>query len=424
MKHTIETLAKNIHPFPSIPVFLLGVAFLLFPIAHLSVFGFPLYLSEGFIFLSIITLFFQYTPKRFFAELWSHFVSEKHFFLFTLLFLVGITLSLLLNYPDVGSLGKLKSFYIVPIIFAALIPLALSQVRDFRFLLYAWLLGALSAAVASLIVASEGIFLYDGRLAGPYQSANYLALLVAPTLLISVFLFLTSHLKVEKISLFVCGLLLTFTLFLTHSYGVWLGIGVCMVVSMWILARKKKRLFLTLLFSGIAFLSILFLLESNSEKWQSLISFDERSSLASRLMIWQVAGDIASENPLFGIGTGKFQETYLEYQQFYPPYLEWAVPTPHNLYVHFLLEGGVLTLFSWIGIIGVLGFRFKRLWLVIEEKSEIRSYALFASILVIFYLSYGLVDTPYMKNDLTLAVWGSIGFFLASLKLERHSVQS
>ena len=54
------------------------------------------------------------------------------------------------------------------------------------------------------------------------------------------------------------------------------------------------------------------------------------------------------KNPLFGIGPGNFQNKYLEYQKYFPPYLEWSAPQPHNIFLAFWLESGLLGLAGFV----------------------------------------------------------------------------
>jgi O-antigen ligase len=272
--------------------------------------------------------------------------------------------------------------------------------------------------MASLSAASFGWYLYDGRLAGLYQSPNYLALLIAPAVLLALQLFQASAKgKREKILLIVSLASVLSTLWLTRSYAACSAVGVALAIAL-VLGRRLRRFpygpALLLIFVA----SIFIIGESGSEKWNSLFSGDDRSSLASRVMIWQSATKIAADSFPLGIGIGRFQEVYLEYQRFYPPYLEWAVPTPHNLSLHFFLEGGVLTLFGWLGCISYTLILAGRS-LVLSGPSATRPHFLILGVaLLVFYLIYGLVDTPYMKNDLALAVWGTLGFILAAEKIK------
>jgi O-antigen ligase len=119
-------------------------------------------------------------------------------------------------------------------------------------------------------------------------------------------------------------------------------------------------------------------------------------------MIWQSAGKILEDNPTWGIGPGNFQEKYLEYQKYYPPYLEWAVPHPHNLYLAFYLYSGILGLAAFL-----LSIFF---WLkkIMAQKKE--ATVLVALGIIAYFLLHGMVDTTYFKNDLAVIFW--LAFFL------------
>ncbi|MFA9262326.1 MAG: O-antigen ligase family protein [Undibacterium sp.] len=348
------------------------------------------------------------------------YAEERTALILTLIFFSGILLSAGLNTDFPASLGKVKSFYLLPILFALALALFLEKGMEIRSLLRFWTIGSVTASIAALLAASNGWLLYDGRLAGPYTSANYLALLVAPGCLLSIFFFLTEETKRAKWLAAIAVVSTGSALFLTHSYATWAAFIASLLFGTVFSALHRLRLgrkeWIGLLLASGVIIGLLFF-ESGTEKWSQLVSADPRSSLASRQMIWQVAVDIATDNPWFGIGTGNFQSKYLEYQNRYPAYLEWAVPTPHNLPLHFWLEGGLLTILSWLGLLGLLGSRVWRMLCSIEGGEKRLSIVLSAS-LVLFYVAYGLVDTPYMKNDLTLALWGSIGLLVASLRLK------
>jgi len=118
-------------------------------------------------------------------------------------------------------------------------------------------------------------------------------------------------------------------------------------------------------------------------------------------MVWSAAGKILADNWLLGIGPGMFQQYYLEYQKYFPvPYLEWAVPQPHNLFLAFWLQAGILGLIGFIWLI--INF-FRRLFnFFINQKSPL---ALSLMAIMVYILAHGLLDTTYWKNDLSLIFW-------------------
>ena len=157
------------------------------------------------------------------------------------------------------------------------------------------------------------------------------------------------------------------------------------------------------------FSSILFL---SAGKFQQIVDSQSRSSFHSRLMIWDASREILKDNFVFGIGPGTFQEVYLSYaDKFSEPYLEWAVPQPHNIF---------LALWLQTGIIGLLGFILILIWFFNNIQIPLapfnkggrkfhNSQFTIPIILMIYFLIHGLTDTTYWKNDLSLMFWTLIG---------------
>ena len=150
----------------------------------------------------------------------------------------------------------------------------------------------------------------------------------------------------------------------------------------------------------IGLIVLLFSTQLQSQRGTDFTEKFERSSLASRMMIWKVALKIGAEHPFFGIGPGNFQTVYLAYQIHYPPYLEWAVPQPHNIFLAFWLQTGIIGLGGFI----VLLFLWAR---PLIKGFYINKNPASAGVLgVMFYmLFHGLIDTPYWKNDLAIIFW-------------------
>lgn len=134
-----------------------------------------------------------------------------------------------------------------------------------------------------------------------------------------------------------------------------------------------------------------------------------RSSWQSRLAIWQAAWLIGKDHPIFGIGAGMFQEYYLRYQKYFSvPYLEWAVPQPHNLFLAFWLQAGLLGLFGFVWLLVIF---FRQAISLIKKRNQL---AMAMGLVVLYTLLHGLVDTTYFKNDLAVVFW-LMAALLASL---------
>ena len=290
---------------------------------------------------------------------------------------------------------------------------------------------------SGVFVAAEGIYFwfsglltYDGRLRIFFDSPNQLAMFLAPAFLIGI-LQLGKSLALMNCSgldgtrekpifgkkaelwkkvLAIAGMLfISFSLYLTKSYGAWLATGLTLVAVFWLKYREKwSKKYLSI----IIILCIILISLAGFGKFENIKKLGDRSSLASREMIWKSAGLMIERNPVFGIGPGNFQKTYLEYQKYFPPYLEWAVPQPHNLYLAFWLESGLSGLIGFIWLL-VLFFR---------DNKKAREYNLETGLLclaiILYFLIHGLVDTTYWRNDMAVIFWAVI---VANLYISKQS---
>lgn len=412
---TAEAKIASFRLFPYDVAFVfLWLVFVLLPIAHIAIIpGVPIYWSEAALGVCFLTLFLA-QPRTALHGLVQLFLKEALIFSFVGSFLFGVVIAYGINPHILSGIGEIKSFYVAPVLLLVAVLLQGKSKERLDHLALAWLCGIVAACVAALIAFANNWLSYDGRLAGPYLSPNYLAMLVAPGVLLAGYFF-TRAVGRRRWLFLLAGMFVFLVLLATRSYAAWgalgitisLGIGIGLV---WSAGPRQRTVWALVLLAAIA---VFVFQERGTEKWDSLVSGNERSSLASRLMIWRSAAKITQDSFPWGIGTGRFQELYLANQVNFLPYLEWAVPTPHNLYLHFLLEGGILALVGWLGIVSVILFR---AWQQ-SIRGSMSPLLLLGLSLVVFYLSYGLVDTPYMKNDLALAVWGSLGICLATLRI-------
>lgn len=391
----------------------LTFVFLLLPFAQIKVlfWGVPLYLPE--IAICIASLFFL---RRFFGKTLvfpDKFSIDSGILSGVLLFFSGALLSLLINPFSLTGLGMLKSWFLFPILVATLVFFEAKDEEKRTWFLVVWFLTLVATALGSLTFVALGSMSFDNRLFGLFSSPNFLAVFLAPGIFLALHLLpLIKRVGQQralplKIAVIGGALSLVATIYFTRSYSVWIALLVSLSVFFFFqkkgLPLEKKTTFIalgTLLFITSTF----FFFDADTDKWRSLVSFGERSSLASRGMIWRSAERIIEENWLFGIGVGRFQEVYLEYQRFFPPYLEWAVPEPHNIYMATLLSTGSIGIAGLALLIARLFFLeinfFRR-----SEKKDQRSLALITVSFMIFFLVYGLADTPYFKNDLALSFW-------------------
>jgi putative inorganic carbon (HCO3(-)) transporter len=329
-------------------------------------------------------------------------IRNDYFYPVFLIFL-GVSISTLFSSDIQTSAGIWKGWFVDPWLFFLVVISTVKTKKQIRDIFSVLTLSGLVIAIIGLWYWLSGNLTYDGRLKAFYLSPNHLAMYLAPCLIIGFGLWQFAKEKWQRILLFIIYCLLFAVLYLAYSYGAWLGligavIFLVMIKYQKAATRERKKIFF---YFSILLLLVVFLglSQFQSEKAQNLLQFS-RSSLESRLMVWRVAIETIKDHPLIGIGPGMFQEYYLDYQPKFKPYLEWAVPQPHNLFLAFWLQTGLLGL---IGLIWLLICFFRN-----GFKLLVTGYWLLVTILMaamIYILIHGLVDTPYWKNDLSVIFW-------------------
>ena len=303
------------------------------------------------------------------------------------------------------ALGILKSWFLFPILFGWI----LFRVSDRHFslekLLFVFIVSFLPISILSSLMWLFGRGMtYDGRLEGIFNSPNALAMHLEPAIVLSWCFFRASKRSFLAAPLFA---LLSFPLLLTRSYSAWIAVFIALffleiararnMQSQSKIARtKRKSVFLFLLFGTIVAFS-----QWGSPRFEHFFDPASRSSFASRLMIWKSAGKMIADSPLFGIGPGNFQSCYLSYQRYFPPYLEWSAPEPHNIFLAFWLESGIM---------GLLACCFLLFWwfrTVFQRTQEKKNLSVLAALMAIMIatLVHGLFDTTYWHLGLSYIFW-------------------
>jgi len=348
---------------------------------HFKIFWIPITVLELMIYILFIFWLSYFIIKK------EKFVNSNLYFPIFLIFL-GATISTLFSSNIQISAGIWKAWFVAPMLFFIVLINIIKTERQIRNIIISVVLSGFFVALIALLYWYRGNLTYDNRLQAFYNSPNYLAMFLSPILILSSYLFFVLKNKIAKMLLIIHCLLLITILYLTYSYGAWFGlIGSTFLLLMF--SRIKKRYFL--LFFLIIILCISF--QVSSYKFQGFLDLSY-PSLKSRLIIWQSSWEIIKDHSLIGIGPSMFQKYYLEEQVNFEPYLEWAVPQPHNVFLAFWLQ---------TGLIGLIGFIWLIFLLFINYKSKILNSVILCVIISI--IIHGLIDTTYWKNDLSVFFW-------------------
>ncbi len=326
-----------------------------------------------------------------------------------LLWLLAAVLAILASNDLRLSLGVFKGWWVDPVIFFYLLLAAIKTPTDWLRVLNAYWVSASLLAAYGLMEYGLGWGLQtDGLLNSVYQPANYLAMYLVPAIFIGVALIWNFWpARLAKLNLFIL-LIDLWALFLTKSYGGFLGLAAGTAVFIWFALSGQAQLRRKVIFAFLGILIISGLIVSVQPKFQGLIRGDPRTSITTRQEIWQTSFLLIKERPLFGWGLGNFQESYRSHTKFITlTPLEWFVVKAHNIFLNLWIEVGLFGLLVFLYLVG------RYLWhLVPDLKSTIFGRRLWASTFIAIVtatLVHGLVDTPYFKNDLSLVFFLVIG---------------
>lgn len=345
------------------------------------------------------------------------------------------------------ALGMLKGWIIIPVIVFALFLVAVRKSKDILTLLNYYSVSAVILALYALFqVITASYVTPDARASGPFESANYLSLYIAPALVYSLirlkeamfFLsvpdksgigglsgFLKLHVRrsarplehLDTMAFSGAFFVLLLALLFSKSYAAMVAVGVsiaaffCLEYYQYFKSKIRKGLpwkgIITVLIVSVILAGFVYVLDP--EKWNNLFNFAARNSSSVRVQVYTIASHLLISHWLTGIGLGQFPLYYqLESLSVLgrPPY-ELNMLHPHNFYVALWLNLGFLGFLSVMGII-YLAIReccahVKTFaWARVNEISKIRVIGL--SLLLII-LVHGFFDTPFFKNDLALIFW-------------------
>lgn len=370
-------------------------------------------------------------------------ISEKEIFMVD-----GLTIF----YGQKTALGILKGWIVTPILMSILFAYVLKVKEEYRLLLDFYTGSSVFVSLWAIWQVISGQYLTpDLRASGPFLSANYLALYIAPALLYAgirwrEFLredhefivwkwFKALRAKLgfahdtsvfARMFFMLAFFSIGFALFFTKSYAAMVALLLAAFVyfgfdsSWWKVWREKKnaKVFWGVLLGTLIVLGVLAfaVFQADPQKWNKFFEFGERSSSGVRVEIYAIATHLIAEHPLTGIGLGQFP---LFYQLQGPrilghaPY-EWNMLHPHNIFFAFWLNLGILGVFALIWILALV---FKKVVHSLRSLSSQKSWSVdklrvvgFALLLVI--LIHGFFDTPFFKNDLALLFWLIISVIL------------
>ena len=365
--------------------------------------------------------------------------------------LAGLYLSYL--HGDImPALGIFKGWVLMPILYAVIVVRVLRDLDDRKKTLYFYMLSCLVLSFWALYqVILRDYVTVDQRASGPFESANYLALYIAPAFVLACVslwqkmeIFFFGEIEVEgvvknlwrrfvglfkkekmvetvRFPMFYDVIVFGATglaLVAAKSYGGILGVSGALFLytvyelffsdfkakygSVW----KKISVFVVIIFMAVTAV----IAQIGTTKFDDFLAFERQSSSSVRMQTWTVALKLIEENPFIGVGLGRFQTVYEERAPEIlglTPY-EKTMLHPHNLLLSTWMNSGL------IGVIALSWLIVAVFWTLRSKKLTYENRRFFAAVLAMFVVVclHGVVDQQFWKNDLALLWWLLVGLVI------------
>lgn len=179
-------------------------------------------------------------------------------------------------------------------------------------------------------------------------------------------------------------------LLLSLSRGGWLGLVAA--AGVYLLTAGNRKLIATMAAVGVV--AVLVVVAVPNFRYRVLLPFQGEKSSVARFSLWKTGWYMVEDSPILGKGLLGFSNNWSKYNT--DPGLE-HYPAPHNIFLNFWVDTGLLGLVSFFGLI-VLAL--KRAW-----QNRRNQLALGLTLACVALVVHGLVDIPYFKNDLALLFW-------------------
>jgi O-antigen ligase len=199
-------------------------------------------------------------------------------------------------------------------------------------------------------------------------------------------------------------------LLLSLSRAGWLGLAAALGIYLIVAADKKIR---KIVFAAVIVIAIVIASVPNL-RWRFLLPLYGEKSAVSRFSLWDTGIKAVKKNPVFGIGLTGFGKNWQTLNT--DPGLTDTHNFPHNIFLDFWVETGLLGLISFIGLASIYIYKGIRAasppfqgGVPPEGRgggwSDDRIIKLGVALFLIAIIFQGLVDNPYFKNDLAMVFW-------------------
>jgi O-antigen ligase len=235
---------------------------------------------------------------------------------------------------------------------------AVSTRRDFRIIVWSFLVGSVVTAAYSIATGSYGA---AGRLSGIFDP-NYFAAELIPAIVVGFFLALTKNGRTRIFAAIVVAFdMVAFAL--TQSRGGIIGLCVGLIAAGVVAGRARPRVIAAILI--IAAIGIGYYVAFAPYHVRNTFSGSLSGASSGRADEWRIAARMFRNHPFGGVGLGNFVVLEPSYstQTFNLSFVNLVVTRPlvaHNSYLEIAAELGLGGVALFIAILGLIAYRARR----------------------------------------------------------------
>lgn len=312
------------------------------------------------------------------------------------LLLVAGLISIAVAYSHTSAAGIYKAYFLEAVAVFYIAVDVLDRPRDMRGLIIAAGVAMVIFSIGQMITFAVAALQHHILLGLPpsfiYTSSNSVALFLEPPLVFAAaFAFYPAGPKDRWLAIGCLAFLIPGAL-LTLSRGLYISLIVLVVVAVFTARDPRQKLVITAIAAAVTV--VLFLTPLVQHRLES-----SGISLLQRLVIYDQAWNVISHRPLTGAGLASYVEATAPLRS--PK--QWPDLYPHDIWLTFWSETGLLGLLSFVALYATL---LVRGWRALKNASGLARPLLYGGVgTLIVYLVHGMVDTPYWKNDLAVEFW-------------------
>ena len=347
-------------------------------------------------------------------------IDKKIACIFAVYFALQILIAILSLDPKTSFTEVTGEFYRILLLFFAMI--YIKDFKQLKIILISYLFASLLSDLLGLYQSLVLLHRPRGFTHWPTMFASVLLIQFPIQIFIAS---LSAMPKWSRILACTTGTLSIFCLILSRTRGAWLAF--LAVVIVFILINKNYRIhalkLLSIILIGFTLMSVK--LPSLAHRFESMSNM-KSATIKERFLMWESATNIFKDYPIHGIGQNMFNEMYntkyiLPKAKERPSATKKGHDHPHNNFMKFLCEGGILGAFSFVLLHGYFCQRLYRLYK--QERKTMCFSAGLTGLLIFLGIHFeGFTETNIVLAPIMREYWFLIGTFLIAGKLVKEKI--